>query len=357
MPLSNLNRAPGADAFPLQAARACLAAPVLVFAICFGIYLLRLGHPSAPERLMILALDLLALGGIVAGVVLGIVAMALAPAGQRVSVFARAGAGLLLMALLIAIVVSGFIHARALAQQNRQALQQVEAATTNLHSQALAALHDPKKHQVDLAGFEDSLNRAADQSHGSEAITLRATSSYVAELQSNRSSYDQALRELTSAKVLAVTNLLQRDQIQGRKAVVEKFLEANQKLKTFVAQGNSELQKILVDSGVSSDVVQSAAAGFDKKFMPQAPFLTKIRDTDERMGQAMLGILDLLDTRWGRWRYDRSTRKVRFDDQAALQSYNGFMASIRQARTEQAEAQNGLAAVLSAGAPAQQAQQ
>jgi hypothetical protein len=61
------------------------------------------------------------------------------------------------------------------------------------------------------------------------------------------------------------------------------------------------------------------------------------------MGGAMLGVLDLLDANWGRWRYNETSGKVRFENASAVTQYNAFMAQIHKAATEQAAAQKRLA--------------
>jgi hypothetical protein len=63
------------------------------------------------------------------------------------------------------------------------------------------------------------------------------------------------------------------------------------------------------------------------------------------MGQAMLGVLDLLDSNWGRGRCDEAAGFMRFGDQVAVGRYNTLMAELRQAGTEQAAAQKRFAEV------------
>jgi len=51
----------------------------------------------------------------------------------------------------------------------------------------------------------------------------------------------------------------------------------------------------------------------------------------------MLGVLDMLDERWGRWRYNKEYDQVQLDWPGALKKYNNFMEEIDSATRDQKE--------------------
>ena len=125
------------------------------------------------------------------------------------------------------------------------------------------------------------------------------------------------------------------------------FLDANDAFKSLLLQSESNYRKDLAALEVSPAQTEAAMTGFRKSFGVQRPLLVNIREADDRMGRAMLGVLDLLDSQWGQWRYDPAASVVRFQDRTALDQYKALMAQINQARTDQAAAQKSLATVIS----------
>ncbi|HWX19171.1 MAG TPA: hypothetical protein VN578_04595, partial [Candidatus Binatia bacterium] len=296
---------------------------------------------------LVMIFALLSVGFFLIGGVSGLLAIVLAKTGQRASVCLRAAGGLLALGLLAAIAVPNFVRARTLALQNNAGLQEFHAATTDLRARAVASLNGSDKRPVDLQPFQQSLDRAAEKTSGDTAAMLKGSAAYLKRLQPYAAAYEQASRELVSAKVVATRTLVQRGQIPERKAIVTKFMQANTALKNYVLQGETNYRQELEAFQLSPDQKEAAVNGFRKAFGPQARLLAEIRDADDRMGHAMLGVLDLFDTNWGLWHYDQSADVLRFDASATLGQYKAFMAEIHQAGTDQATAQKRLAAIVS----------
>ncbi len=70
----------------------------------------------------------------------------------------------------------------------------------------------------------------------------------------------------------------------------------------------------------------------------------KIRECDQTLGENALGILDLLDQKWGKWERNQTTGKLRFQDQETLDKFNGFIHKIQASAAEQTQAQQELVA-------------
>ena len=282
-----------------------------------------------------------------AGVVLGILSLVLAKPGQRGAVIPRAVIGLVLSGLLVAIAVPNFVRARSLALQRNQALEDLHATADEYRAQAMASLTNSQQQPVDSQRLQQSLNRAANKTSGETAALLRASQLYLGHMQACQHNYEQASRALLAGKVLGAANLQQRGQIQDRKALVLAFLNANDSFKAFLKNGESNYRKELSSFEISAEQKEAAVAGFHKTFTVQTPLLLEIREADDRMGEAMLSVLNLLDTQWGKWRYDTQTELVRFEDHAALGKYNSLVTEINEAGVKQTAAQKRLATILS----------
>jgi hypothetical protein len=286
------------------------------------------------------------------GVLAGILAIALAKPGQRSTVIPRAVIGLFLLSFLVAIAVPNFVRARAVALQNKQAVAELHTAVRDFRAQAVASLTNGEGGAVDSQRLQRSLSRAAEISSGETAALLKGSQLFVTRLQGYQHAYEQAARELVAAKVLTARTIQQRAQIQERKVLVQKFLDANDAFKTFLLQSESNYRKELAAFEISPAQTEAAMAGFRKNSGLQSPFMVDIRQADDRMGHAMLEVLNLYDSQWGQWRYDAGAGLVRFQDRTAVGEYNAFMAEIKQASADQAVAQKRLAAAISqSGSP------
>ena len=332
--------------FARQAANACLAAPLIMIGMSIGLNGLLPNHRDASGRPMLMIFGFVCCGLLIVGFVLGLLALITARASQRGSVIARVAGGYALIGLLCAIAVPNFVRARHLALQRKQALADVRAAAEDYRKQTVAALTNgqrlPQPEQL-----ERTFSRAADHTSGETAAILHANQNFLQHMQSQQRAYENATRALTDAKVLSTATLEQRSQLQQRRAIVQSFRNANANLKTFIQHGEANYRADLATFHISPEQQQEAVNGFMKGYSAQLPLLVTVRDADERMGQAMLAVLDLFDAQWGHWRYDAASRLVRFDDSKAVGQYNASMAEIKQAGTDQAAAQQRLATVIS----------
>ncbi len=344
-PLPSLD-SPEPSSFARQAANACLAAPLLIFGLSFCVANLLHVHRDPSARWLLLTLGVVELGFCVAGALLGVLAIVLARPGQRASVVPRALCGLVLLALLAAIAVPNFVRARSLALQRRQALQEVQTAAADLRAKSVKALTNGQGTTVDVKELNQSLGRAAEKTSGETAALLKATQRYVERVQAYQQAYAKAQNELLASKVLTVANLNQRSQIQERKALVQKFLDANNLCKLFLLQGDATFRQELTELGVPAAQAEAAMREFSRNSAVQLPLMINVRDADERLGRAMLGVLNLLDNQWGQWNYDPAARLVRFETQAALDQYSGLLAQIKQADMDGAAAQKRLASFI-----------
>ena len=65
----------------------------------------------------------------------------------------------------------------------------------------------------------------------------------------------------------------------------------------------------------------------------------RMRETEQRIGDLLLGALDFLDGIWGEWNYNKEYSQVQFSQPGALSKYNEFMEALEAASKEQKELQ------------------
>ena len=80
---------------------------------------------------------------------------------------------------------------------------------------------------------------------------------------------------------------------------------------------------------LSFDHTENAFAYKSDAELKKAKFLFK------SMGNALLGMLDVLDASWGRWSYNTEKQKTIFQDDAALDKFIGYREEMEAATKEQ----------------------
>jgi len=333
------------NSFSRQAAKASAIAPFLTIALAYGCSGLFKSNQDSSFRVLLLVLSLvfcLMIGG---GFISGILALVCMKPGGRGTIVFRALAGMLISSLLLAIAVPNFLKARQQALANRKANAELQSASKDFRSEAVKALKEGRP--ADLTGFKRRLDETAETSTGEAAALSRGTSAYLKKLQSLQATYNRAASDLTNAHVLRSSDLTEREQLQPRKVVVQQFLNANDTIRGFLKSSDENFRGELVRQQVSPAAVSSALGEFRKSSAAQMPLILEIRKADTRMGEAMLSVLDLLDSNWGQWQYNSASGKLRFNSTTAVQRYNTYLQEIDSAREDQTAAQQKLAALVS----------
>ena len=70
-----------------------------------------------------------------------------------------------------------------------------------------------------------------------------------------------------------------------------------------------------------------------------AGLLVTLRNADQRIGNSLLGALDLMDELWGQWNYNKEYDQVQFSPPGAVKKYSDFLEAIQAAFQEQKELQ------------------
>jgi hypothetical protein len=341
---------PNATPLPRRLAIGSVYCPLLVLASGIGLSL-STGPIKGPFAAIYGLICLLLL---VSGIVFAFIGLGSIPKHGTRGILGFSVTGLFLnLALLVTISVMGVMKAQKSAQERAERMTALERFRSATHADEKTTLDNLKESYHDGTGITNidfnGLNRLQnDMEKGSQnltgdgAATAKAVANYLAHIQRNLSNYQAALLDLGRAKVLSTSNLTDVAQIAERREAVKNFLTASESLNYLTTNAENEIRSDMLASKVSQTNTDRFISQFDVTYGVRRDIDVQVRACDEEMGHSMLTVLDLLEKRWGYWRYDAVNRKLRFDDQADLEVYSQEINNIRAAAEKQVSLQGDL---------------
>jgi hypothetical protein len=332
------------NSFAHQAAIASLVSPLLaVFVSVATAAATRGAGASSTGRLITGGICVLL---IIAGVVLAIVALCGIPQFGRRGLLGRSIAGLVVNGGLMFFMVTGLVVGIKRAAEGRKAAEDIQVSSQELRT-SVQQSYDPEKGitnfdagRLDRLGGE--LKSASQKLSGDDARVMEVMGNHVKRMQNGLKKYEAALTSFREAEVLRPSNLKEQSQIEPRREIVRAFLVANSGLKQIIADSEKAIRADLVRAKVAPAKTEALIRGFNSKAAPRNALTLKIRDCDQRMGDAVLGALDLFDAHWGNWRFEPAANRIDFAQALANDAYNGFLDEINAASREQIELQGKL---------------
>ena len=280
---------------------------------------------------------------LLAGLILGILALAMVKPDRRGGISVRVLCGMVLNILFLTLWLVGFTQDVSRTVAQKQALAKLASASRNAQQQAAQS---PDGGEVKLDQLTKSLAEAAKTAPGELAAVMQGTQAYMQKLQTLQSNHTLVTHELMAAQVLDCTTLKQKEELQARKAVVRRFAQANDAFKTFLQHNEANYRAELVQAKAPPEQMQLALGEFQKASMKRTATMLEICATDHRIGQSMLASLEMLETNWGSWKFDALQKRVEFTDENLGAGYNAHLEEIRTASHEQQQAQKELQAGL-----------
>jgi hypothetical protein len=335
---------PPGKSFAHQAALGGLVAPLLAILVSVVVWVAE-QTPPVPRLLPILA------GGVcfmlmAAGFALGIIGLCGMKQHGPQGILGKSIAGLIINGLLIFLFGVGFAAGLNKGIKSRQFAGNLKTAVHDLQANAKNT-YDPKNGitNLDIKGIDhlrSQLDNAAQTLSGDDALIAQAMSLHVTRMETAMKAYQSAAVKLRADRVLSLEKLSDQQQIASRRKVVRDFLFANGNLENVVSNAEKNIQADMTRLQVGPAKMNAALAGYRAKAASRTALVMEIRACDERCGQAMLAVLDLWETNWGKWHYDPPLKTVRFEDSEMQQSYQRFLATIKKASQEQVQAQGEL---------------
>jgi len=321
-----------------QAGVASIVAPLLAIAIAFAMGAMSRGEPLSQTTTIIRGAISVIL--ILTGLCLGVLALCGIPRHGRRGLLVRGmiGVGLngVLVAAMIAVTVTGLGRR---SRESREAWSEVRSAADDLrvglrtNYSAETGLTNDVTEQ--MGQFRTRIENAAKNARGDDAVIMQATAAFAAKNQRQAEQFKAVTDELTAAAVANFSTLTNRSQLDGRRRLVERFLTSNKEFKELLMHQDAAMEAELRARHLSPTKVEQFVTGFRTSQIQLLPKVAGIRACDQRMGQALLEILDLAEANWGRWRYDEDAELTRFQDAGVADTYNAQVELIQEAAREQ----------------------
>jgi len=308
------------------------------------------GHSAALSALVALGFSGVLLLG---SVVLGIIALCGISKHGTERILVRSVVGLLISFLLLFVMGSGFISGFRRARTDHQLSLALRQSTDDMESSLKQDVE--KGHGVSVTRteasfekFKTAMDAASQKASGDNALFAKASSAYLQQMQPLMKDYSSALTSLQKPSILDMSGVERREQLAAKKDLVQKFSVSNEKLAAFVKTKGELYRQELQKSGLPAEGIEAALKEYNKIVSPQESELAlQIREDDRQMGAALIGMLGILDTNWGHWKYDTARKKVAFEQDAALDQYLSYRDKLDAAAQEQRKLQGKLVSLVS----------
>lgn len=281
----------------------------------------------------------------VSGITLGVIALCAVERQGRKNILGRSILGLVLNGFFIVACLAGFF------QQAKRKADQRAASFRNLQDEVKRIQEDTRKSfnrtngitgqdSQQLSRLKSMMEDSSKNVSGDEGLVFKAGAMHVGNIEAAAKPYHLAVKELQQTKPLDMSLVKSREELGERKAVVRRFIEANDNFTKVIARSETSYREELIRLKASDQVVEKAMAGFRKS--ARLGLLIEIRGTDARLGAAMLGALELMERGWGQWKYNEAREKIIFQNTADVEAFNGFMAEMSAASKDQIAVQERL---------------
>jgi len=332
--------------FSHVAAMASCVTPVLIIAIALigGVSsILQLDIANARHLIPFAVIALL----MVLGLILGIVGLCGVANLGRKGLFAPALTGTVLNGAVACVLAYAVVLQVTAHLQNqikaRTELEQLQKDARNDFGITNQAMSEKK-----LDGYKKSLQSVAQNLTGDDALAVHASAEYISEISDLRKEVDASSAELASTRVLTARTVTNVDQFETRKKMVQRYLDANDKLKDFFQHNADRYNEAMVRWHVPAARAAVELRAFKSKGGVINALVVEQRECENRVGHDMLSVLDLEETNWGQWHVDKNTGKLVFADDTVRQRYNAVMSDIRLDAAEAKKVAASLAAAKQA---------
>ena len=189
-----------------------------------------------------------------------------------------------------------------------------------------------------IARLPKSAQEPSALANGGDALVQQAVSNYRQRIQEAASEHATNAKRMQDANVLVMKEVTQREQLESKRDVVRKFLASSEAVKSLLMNEEEVFKEELAKLNVPQGRIDSELKAFQSGIRNKAVVI-RMREADQRIGNALLGALDFLDEIWGQWNYNKQFDQVQFSPPGALKKYNDFQEAIELASREQKELQ------------------
>ena len=176
--------------------------------------------------------------------------------------------------------------------------------------------------------------QASARSKSEDSLVQQAASSCRQRIQEAAREHAADTKRVQEASVLDMKEVTQREQLETKRAVVRSFQASNVTLKSLLVNEEAVFAEAMAKLDVPPARMQAESKSF-QSVIPNKAAAIRMREAEERIGNALLGALGLLDEIWGQWSYNQDYGQVQFSPPGALKRYNDLQGIIEAASREQ----------------------
>jgi len=162
---------------------------------------------------------------------------------------------------------------------------------------------------------------------------LEVLSVYINTLKSRQATVD----ELFDKMDFNVGTITEISHIKDRKAKLNEFIDANAKLMDARKNAEAILTDELNKRGVSQKSIDAYIKGYRDGQTEQHALLLKIDITNTESMEVWLGIMDLLESKWGVWEPYPENFSIQTEDEELIEKFNKFLDRTDSIANEQAK--------------------
>jgi|GEM_PF-2833181 len=266
------------------------------------------------------------------GFILGIAALFGMRRRGRSGILGRAITGVIVNGVLI--LISGLITYALIADARKA------------HSSPLPPIRERmqrvKRDIVYTGNLRNYIETNAQHWQGNTGLVLQALSAVLGKETNLMENCYVAVEPLAGHRMLDMLGVTNVEQLEQRKFLVRKFLDANNQLSTFQDNLVEEYKNEMKKRDISSDVVVVESEQMTKKMASMDSRVNRIYELNRSWAQGELESLDLLEQNWDKWEYDPEKGKILFEDNSLLPRLNKLLGQINAADKERKRLQQEL---------------
>ena len=247
--------------------------------------------------------------------------------------------GLFLNLLMLALFFAGFFRGSQEATANRRVRVANESTRQMIQDLKNSVSNGTPGERLKVDEIAREMTDASQNLSGDNQTMVRASAAYLAQITAATRIYDEGLDALEKAEVLYPENIVSKATLQNRRMAVEKFLAAAEHYKKFQVDAEKIFRAELVRQKASPTAMETAMRDFQASVRGKNHLVVQIREADIRMGQAMLGLIDLQESRWGKWKYNKAEETIDFESDDDVEKYAKFLRVIEEIGVEQRQLQ------------------
>ncbi|MHC4442470.1 MAG: hypothetical protein ACYTBZ_20500 [Planctomycetota bacterium] len=198
--------------------------------------------------------------------------------------------------------------------------------------------------EKDLDKGMEILNKAASESSGEQALIASAGAAAIRSTKPSVMNFSQLTNQLQTAGGINPTTLTSKQAVTDRLAIAKSLLEANRKLTDAVTNMPKVYRDELVRTHISAKRADELTRHFDSG--AQIPLQKQLRSEATNSTKAVIGILQLLETQWGKWQFDHDSKQILFDFGEDVEQYQQLYKALAEAEKKHGEIQRRIFSTL-----------